>query len=92
MHTMSPLVEFLSADACLYSKPTDFGVVDLGDPQTTKPVDEVSQDLSDPHITVVHSESKAEDIPSSQSEETPAGVQKEVAAGKTSSADAGKSL
>jgi len=83
----------LFAEACcLFSKPADFGIVDLGDPQTTKPVDEVSQDLPDPQITVVQSESKAEDTPAGQSEETPAGAQKEVAADKTSSADAGKSL
>lgn len=86
---MSPLVGFLSADACyLSSKPADFGVVDLGDPHTTKPVDKVSLVLLDPQITVVQSESKTGDTPAGHSEEIPAGVQKEVAAEKTSSTDA----
>ena len=74
-----------------YSKPANFGVVDLGDPQTTKPVDNVSQVLPDPPITEVQSEPKARDTPSGQSEQTPAGVRKEVTAEKTSSADTGKS-
>ena len=90
---MSPLVGFLSSYLCCRSsKPADFGIVDLRDPQTNKPVDDVSQVLPDPPITEVQMEPKAGDTPAGQLKETPAGAQKEDTAEKTASADVRKSL
>ena len=73
----------------LSSKPADFGIVDLGNPQTTKPVDDVSQILSDPQTTVIQSDPVAEDASADKAGETPAGVQKEVAEEKISATDVG---
>ena len=90
---MSLLVGFLSCNACcLFSKPADFGIVDLGEPQISKPVDDISQVQPDPATTEVQLEPKVGDTPAGTSEETPAGERKEVATKKTSSADVGKNL
>ena len=74
------------------SKPADFGVVGLGDPQTNKPVNDIPQVLPDPQITVIQIDAAVEDSSANKAGATSAGVEKEIAEEKISIADAGMNL
>ena len=74
------------------SKPSDFGVEDLDQDQSFKPVNDSSIAPPDPQTIVIQSGPAVENIATGKSEGAPKGVQKEVTEEKTSSVAHGKRM